>query len=558
MAVAAERTSFASLHDVVAWARGLATAAESWPAGDRHVVLTELDRGITALSTARSALLVAERKAQTWKGHGDPTFDAWVGRTSGTGARAAAGEVRRAEMLDRAPDVKAAVEKGHLTLEHVDVVARLAAGTSAPVRGAVAAPERRAELLAMAERMDAGAFAKSAARWAARVDQAGLERSRQGQRAARFLTLSDTPAGVRLAGLLDADAGHRLRLALEAVSGKPAPDDDRSSEQRRADALEAMAGAALATPPASTDGPTGRRPHVSVLMTPETWAALRDAAGQPRGGVDRTEDAHGPTRDAMGAADVTRATAAPVPAGAPATLEDGSPVAPSELARILCDCELSRVVLRADGEAVDLGRTVRSHTPAQRRAVTARDRGCAWPGCGTPARWCEVHHLVWWDRDRGESSVRDGALLCSFHHHEVHRLDLVVTRFTVPRHREPDERSAAYVVTTPGGEVLADGRDRDRDGARVGHVVRTWVPGSGGSDGAPPRVLAALGLSPSSGPPPAPPTPTPPTPAPPAPASPTPTPPTLTPSAPAQSGRADGGARRMSDPTGKVGPWTSS
>ena len=126
--------------------------------------------------------------------------------------------------------------------------------------------------------------------------------------------------------------------------------------------------------------------------------------------------------------------------------------------------------------------------------MTVRDRGCAWPGCGTPPRWCEVHHLAWWDRDGGDTSVQDGALLCSFHHHEVHRLDLVVNRFTVPDGSGPDERSAAYVVSTPGGAVVADGRARGDDGRRLGRAVRTWSPGIGATDGAPPGVAAAPAL----------------------------------------------------------------
>jgi hypothetical protein len=121
----------------------------------------------------------------------------------------------------------------------------------------------------------------------------------------------------------------------------------------------------------------------------------------------------------------------------------------SEVARALCDCELTRIVMDARSEPIDLGRTARTYTGPQRRAVIARDRGCAWPSCETPARWCEVHHMKWWDRDDGGTSVRNGALLCSFHHHEVHRLDLSIRR------RPGDGGPARYVFARPDGRVLA-------------------------------------------------------------------------------------------------------
>ena len=43
-----------------------------------------------------------------------------------------------------------------------------------------------------------------------------------------------------------------------------------------------------------------------------------------------------------------------------------------------------------------VGRTARTATPAQRRALAARDRGCVIPGCAIPAEACQVHHLVEW------------------------------------------------------------------------------------------------------------------------------------------------------------------
>jgi HNH endonuclease len=50
-----------------------------------------------------------------------------------------------------------------------------------------------------------------------------------------------------------------------------------------------------------------------------------------------------------------------------------------------------------------------------RRAVLLRDRRCAWPRCGRPAVYCDVHHLRH-KKDGGNTSVNDCVLLCQFHH----------------------------------------------------------------------------------------------------------------------------------------------
>ncbi len=444
----------AALDDAV---RAVAAATRHAPGllpDERTRLVAGIDAAVARLTTARAAVLVAQRDSGAWQANGDPSFEAWRARTSRTGVRAAAAEVRRGDALAAMPAVRDAVDEGRVTVEHVDVVARTAAGASAPVREALASAEGQAELLAMAARVDAGRFAKAAALWAAARDRSALERGHQAQRARRFLHLAETPDGTRISGQLDAVAGHRLRIALEAIAGRPAPDDERSPEQRRADALDTLADAALGAT-AAGGVPVGPRATVSFVMREETWAAMR-------------EEKHAPA---------SSAGAASVP---PATFDDGVAMPPSEVARLLCDCELTRVVIDAEGQPMDLGRATRRHTAAQRRAVTVRDGGCFWPGCGTPTRWCEVHHLAWWDRDGGETSVDDGALACSFHHHELHRLDLTVTRYTVPGGASgPGESRTRYTVQTPGGRVLADGRPEDDVGRRVGIAVRGWVPGQG-------------------------------------------------------------------------------
>ena len=74
---------------------------------------------------------------------------------------------------------------------------------------------------------------------------------------------------------------------------------------------------------------------------------------------------------------------------------------------------------RTHSTPVDLGLTARLPSPAQRRALAARDRGCTFPGCDRPPGWTSAHHLVHWIHG-GATDIANMALLCNFHHHRVH------------------------------------------------------------------------------------------------------------------------------------------
>jgi len=96
-----------------------------------------------------------------------------------------------------------------------------------------------------------------------------------------------------------------------------------------------------------------------------------------------------------------------------------SPVATATTREIICDGGVRLQIEGDKGEILWQGRRERYFTPAQRRALAARDGGCVGPHCTAPPSWCHAHHVVEWEHG-GRTDVSNGALLCSFHHHQLH------------------------------------------------------------------------------------------------------------------------------------------
>ncbi|MDV8150121.1 HNH endonuclease signature motif containing protein [Arthrobacter sp. B10-11] len=96
------------------------------------------------------------------------------------------------------------------------------------------------------------------------------------------------------------------------------------------------------------------------------------------------------------------------------------PVTASTVRKIACDADIIPVLLGTEGRVLDIGRTTRIFPPHIRKAITARDHGCAFPGCTIPAPWCEAHHITYWSHG-GATSTDNGTLLCSHHHHLIHK-----------------------------------------------------------------------------------------------------------------------------------------
>ena len=106
--------------------------------------------------------------------------------------------------------------------------------------------------------------------------------------------------------------------------------------------------------------------------------------------------------------------------GGIARYADGTVVAPNRVKQLLCDAVITPLINGESGQPLWLGRSARSASNAQWRALVARDRCCAYPGCHTKSQWCEAHHVREYDRDTGPTDIDNMALLCSRHHHLLH------------------------------------------------------------------------------------------------------------------------------------------
>ncbi|PWF27563.1 HNH endonuclease signature motif containing protein [Ancrocorticia populi] len=137
---------------------------------------------------------------------------------------------------------------------------------------------------------------------------------------------------------------------------------------------------------------------------------------------------------------------------APARLSDGSPLAPTQLAQMLCDSDLARIVMTAYGEPIDVSRNQRLYGARQTKAVIARDMHCRFPGCSRGPELGQVHHAQEWEKG-GATVIDNAVLLCFAHHRYVH-----AKQITIAHHAGGflfTERDGSVVGITHHAKLLA-------------------------------------------------------------------------------------------------------
>jgi len=220
----------------------------------------------------------------------------------------------------------------------------------------------------------------AASTWHA-VDPAGFNLKVEEAHERRQLFISECGDMYRIDGWLELSSGAVLKTAIDALAHPLGKDDYRSPKQRRTDALVELAHHVMDQ--GRLPKRNGVRPHVSVHTTIE---GLKGELG-----------------------------------AAASELASGTPISSQTVQRLACDGLLHRV-LKADSMVIDVGRAHRTAQPSQWRALKARHKTCAAPGCDRPINWTQAHHVDFWEHG-GRSDVRRMLPLCYFHHRLVHEGD---------------------------------------------------------------------------------------------------------------------------------------
>ncbi|WP_419918325.1 DUF222 domain-containing protein [Candidatus Poriferisocius sp.] len=303
----------------------------------------------------------------------------------GMGRYLANREARTAGALRELPATVDAVKSGGFSIDH----ARLLGESHGRV------PLTRAqedELIDKAKTEDLDRFRKTLARQEDdRRCTDGEPRLDQQRRRRKAAVFNGDDAMVVLHAELDQVTGERVKTALDGMCDRLFRDDskngnDRTHQQRAADALAALITQTPGKNPKTTDDTCGGHGD-DVAVQPTTLLVKVDydlLTGQLKN----------------------------------AGLMDDTPISMDELRRIACDAALIPAIFTAEGIPLYLGRKQRSATQKQKLALYARDKHCV--NCGLRATACDVHHIKPWEHG-GKTNINNLVLLCPTCHTQTHK-----------------------------------------------------------------------------------------------------------------------------------------
>jgi len=452
LGLAAPTSLAARLHDVL---DGLLGSDLSALSTDEHTQLVSslvkaqsrlhaatLD-AVGAFDTADVASVSRHRTAKRWL----------EGRTK-LSAGAAAALVRQARAVrDHLPGTRKALAAGQITPQHTSVIATVVRTVGAE-HASVAEPI----LVNLARQADPATVGRATAAILAEVHPDKAEKALQDAYERRGLRVRVVGELGYLDGVFDVESTELFQSTLMPLMRPAGAEDKRTSEQRRADALLDVVRHYLDH--ADMPVQAGHRPHLSIVLDAdqlppaegagegesEQGMGVRGAGPDVGPGVDPSTGPLAGTSDvdpnpprSRGWAGVVSLpwTAAAVPASMARRWACDAIVTPV-VARLLrrprlrlpleanstglpLDTDSARLTMAADPAWLPLavGRSQRTATSAQLKALVVRDGGCIHPGCSRTSAFCDAHHVVHW-ADGGHTDASNLVLLCRHHHRTLH------------------------------------------------------------------------------------------------------------------------------------------
>src|SRR6266851_8291560 len=368
---------FRQLDVAKATAQRLLELAPSLPQELRREAMTR-QRHITDIQELSFSIVAGNwSKTDEYQEEGSISPIDWIRHNCRMGAGHAADRVNVGEQLASLPKSTQAMADGEIGFAHLSLIARTAnaVATSKPDQ-----PFDESLLLEAARESSVGRLWHFCQHVRHAADPEGVAAEQADAVRFRRLNLNTYEDGsLGLDGWLDAVAGATVRSALEPLARLGGSEDDRTREQRQADALVELASHGLDAGVLPRRG--GQRPHVQITTSLET---LRGLSGSPAGEMEFT-----------------------------------LPISAETVQRLACDSAITRVVLGSESVVIDVGRAKRVVAGTTRRAVDARDGHCQWPRCDRPPSWSAAHHVVHWTRG-GTTNLSNLVLLCHRHHWLAH------------------------------------------------------------------------------------------------------------------------------------------
>jgi hypothetical protein len=356
------------------------------PLPELEAQITELAGHLNAANHRLLTLIAEFDRRQGWAASGSQSCAHWLSWKCGMDLGAAREKVRAALALQKLPRVSAAMASGQLSYSKVRAITR------------VAAPETEEVLLNVALHGNTH-HVETTVRCFRRAQQAEeLSREARQQAERRLSYLYDDDGSLVFKGSLPAEVGALFIKAIEAAL---------ELEHRSHVSAETRDGT---QPLASAARDAGERPPLTVRRA--------DALAR----IAESFLTHG--AEVLSAGDrnqvVVHVDAQTLREGCAGRCEheNGPAMAVETARRFSCDASVVSIIEDENGEPLNVGRKTRSIPPALRRALNSRDRGCRFPGCPNK-QYVDGHHIKHWVHG-GETRLSNLALLCRYHHRQVH------------------------------------------------------------------------------------------------------------------------------------------